>query len=340
MTIRHPTQLEVTYNALSGISDGMALILVRTSRSSVVRLGFDFSTGLLSPRGELIGQGLCQPIHMGGMPPAIRACLDRYSGNIHPGDILINNDPYEGGSHLPDIFLFKPVFADGALIAIACAMSHHTDVGGRVPGSSACDSTEIHQEGLRIPPLKLYERGEPNETLFRIIEKAVRVPDKVLGDLRGQVAALRMGESELQRLAKRHGTERLLELEDELLDYTERLTRLRIRELPDGAWRFTDYVDDDGFDDTPIAIVTNLSKKGDEIRVDFAGTSPQCKGAINAPLDSTKSMVYAVVRSVLGGDIPNTEGYFRPVTVTAPEGTFVNPARRRRWPPASWAAYG
>ena len=299
-----PTQLEVVHNALSGISDAMAVTLVRTSRSSIVRLGYDFSTGLLSPDGELVGQGLCQPIHMGGMPPALKACVEHYEGRIFPGDILINNDPYEGGSHLPDIFMFKPVFADGTLIAYACAMSHHTDVGGRVAGGNSSDCTEIYQEGLRIPPLKLYERGEPNRTLFRIIEKAVRVPDKVLGDVRGQVSALRLAEEELLRLAGRHGAERFLELQGEVLDYTETLTRMRIRELPDGAWTFTDHVDDDGFGCGPIAIVANLVKEDDEIRVDFTGTSPQVKGAINNPLDSTKSMVYAVTRAVLGGRSP------------------------------------
>ena len=328
-----PTRLEVVHNALSGISDAMAVTLVRTSRSSIVRLGYDFSTGLLSPAGELVGQGLCQPIHMGGMPPALKACVEHYAGRVFPGDVLINNDPYEGGSHLPDIFLFKPVFAGGTLVAYACAMSHHTDVGGRVAGGNSSDCTEIQQEGLRIPPLKLYERGEPNRTLFRIIEKAVRVPDKVLGDLRGQVSALRLAEEELLRLAARHGPERFLALQGELLDYTENLTRMRIRELPDGAFRFTDHVDGDGFGSGPIAIVANLVKEGDEIRVDFTGTSPQVKGAINNPLDSTKSMVYAVTRAVLGGEIPNTGGYFRPVTVTAPEGTYVNPR-----PPAAVAA--
>ena len=328
-----PTRLEVVHNALSGISDAMAVTLVRTSRSSIVRLGYDFSTGLLSPGGELVGQGLCQPIHMGGMPPALKACVEHYEGRIFPGDILVNNDPYEGGSHLPDIFMFKPVFAGETLVAYACAMSHHTDVGGRVAGGNSSDSTEIYQEGLRIPPLKLYERGEPNRMLFRIIEKAVRVPDKVLGDVRGQVSALRLAEEELLRLAGRHGAERFLELQGEVLDYTEDLTRMRIRELPDGAFRFTDHVDDDGFGCGPIAIVANLVKEGDEIRVDFTGTSPQVKGAINNPLDSTKSMVYAVTRAVLGGEIPNTGGYFRPVTVTAPEGTYVNPR-----PPAAVAA--
>lgn len=328
-----PTRLEVFYNAISGVSDAMALTVVRTSRSSVVRLGYDFSTGILHPRGELVGQGLCQPIHMGGMPPALAACLGRYKGNVNPGDVLVNNDPYEGGSHLPDLFMFKPVFAGERLVAFACAMSHHTDMGGRVAGSNASDSSEIYQEGLRIPPLKLFEKGRPNQTLFRMIEKAVRVPDTVLGDLRGQVAAVRLGEIELLGLARRYGVEEFVALQDELLDHTERLTRLGIARLPEGTWSFTDHIDDDGFGIGPVEIVTNLTKAGDSLSIDFSGTSPQVKGAINVPLDAAKSMVYAVVRTVLGGDIPNTGGYFRPVSVRAPEGCFVNPL-----PPAAVAA--
>ena len=324
-TITDPIRLEVIKNALEGIADGMALTVVRTSRSSVVRTAFDFSTGVLDSNGELVGQGLCAPTHLGGMMPALRACLDQYEGKVYPGDIFITNDPYQGGSHLPDIFLFKPVFVDERLVAYMCAMAHHTDIGGRVAGGNASDSTEIYQEGLRIPPLKLQERGELNDTLYRILQKAVRVPDMVMGDLRGQEAALYYGEREYTKLVERYGIEGLESSIDELLDYTEELTRKAISAMPDGTWTFTDVVDNDGVDDVPIDIVATVTKKDDEISVDFAGTSPQCKGAIQPVFNTTKAMVYAVLRTVLGGDIPNTAGYFRPVTVTAPEGTFVNP---------------
>ena len=218
-------RLEVLKNALEGIADGMALTLIRTSRSSVVRSGLDFSTGVLSANGDLIGQGACQPMHLGGMMPALQSCIKRYKGNINPGDIFITNDPYEGGSHLPDIFQYKPLFIGDKLIGFACAMTHHTDIGGRVAGGNACDSTEIYQEGLRIPPLKLYEAGEPNETMFRIIEKAVRVPDKVMGDILGQVAAMNYGEQEYMKLINRYGIEGLDAHTEEMLDYTEELTR-------------------------------------------------------------------------------------------------------------------
>ena len=326
-------RMEVIKNALESIADGMALTVVRTSRSSVVRTSLDFSTGVLDASGELIGQSMCSPTHLGGMMPALKSCTDRFEGRIYPGDILITNDPYEGGSHLPDLFLFKPVWIGDRIIAYLCAMAHHTDIGGRVPGGNACDSTEIYQEGLRIPPVKLQERGVPNETLFRILEKAVRVPDKVLGDLRGQEAALYYGEREYMKLVEQYGVEGLENSVNELLDYTEELTRKAIGDMPDGTWTFSDVVDNDGFDDRPIDIVATVTKEGEHIWVDFAGTSTQCKGAIQPVFATTKAMVYAVLRSVLGGDIPNTAGYFRPVTVFAPEGTFVNPL-----PPAPVAA--
>ena len=329
-------RLEVLKNALEGIADGMALTLIRTSRSSVVRSGLDFSTGVLSANGDLIGQGACQPMHLGGMMPALQSCIKRYKGNINPGDIFITNDPYEGGSHLPDIFQYKPLFIGDKLIGFACAMTHHTDIGGRVAGGNACDSTEIYQEGLRIPPLKLYEAGEPNETMFRIIEKAVRVPDKVMGDILGQVAAMNYGEQEYMKLINRYGIEGLDAHTEEMLDYTEELTRNTIRSWPDGEWSFTDYVDDDGITPDPIAIAVKITKKGDELHFDFDGTSPQCKGAIQPVFPTTKAMVYAVLKcvmGVMGADVPNSSGYFRPVTVTAPEGTFVNPM-----PPAPVAA--
>ena len=322
--VTDPIRLEVIRNAVAGIADGMALTVVRTSRSSIVRLGLDFSTAILSPSAELVGQGLCQPIHLGGMMPALQACLDRYEGRVYPEDILVNNDPYEGASHLPDLFLFKPVYVGDVLLGYSTVMTHHTDMGGRVPGSNATDSTEIYQEGLRIPPLKLYERGVPNETLFRLLEKAVRVPEMVLGDLQGNIAALSYGERELLSLADRFGVEELVTYEAELLDYTERITRNAIRALPDGEWTFTDYVDDDGFGSGDIAIVLKLTKRDDELMVDFTGTSPQCKGAINIMLATTIAMVNAVVRTVLGGDLPNTSGYFRPVRVIAPSGCYVN----------------
>ena len=328
LTVHDPGGLEVLKNALESIVDSMAVTIARTARSAVLRQGLDFSTALLTARGEMLVQGSGIPVHLGGMPVALEACLKQYEGRIEPGDILCSNDPYEGGSHLPDIFIYKPIFVEERVFAYACAMSHHTDIGGRVAGGNATDSTEIYQEGLRIPPLKLYEKGVPNETLFRILEKAVRVPEMVLGDLLSNISAIHIGEREFLKLLERYGVEEMEGAMERLLDYTEQLTREVIRTLPDGAWTFTDYIDDDGLDPGPIAIVSNLRKEGDQIAVDFSGTSPQSKGAINPVIATTRAMVYAVFKSVLGAlgyDIPNNQGYLRSIEVTAPLGCFVNP---------------
>ena len=320
-----PIGLAVMRHALDGVADLMSLTLVRTARSSIVRNGWDFSSAVLTSEGELVGQGLSQPMHLAGMMPALRACMDRYKNNIHPEDVMVNNDPYEGGSHLPDVFLFKPVFVGDTLLAYLSAMIHHLDMGLRRPSSQAADSTEIYQEGLRNPPLKLYQRWEPNETLLRIIEKAVRTPEVVLADFQSQIAALRAGEREILRLVQQYGVEEFRIGLQELLDYTERLTRQGLRTLPDGTWTFTDSLDNYGITDDTIYARCTLTKRGDEVFVDFDGTSPQSRGAIQGPFATNKGMVYIVLKFLLGLDIPNTSGLLRPVTTTAPEGSFANP---------------
>jgi N-methylhydantoinase B len=318
-------ELELLKNSAESIADQMALTIVRTARSSVAKHSMDFSTALVNARGDVVAQGLCQPRHMCAIPSAAGAVLDRYRDRCEPGDIYIVNDPYEGGTHLPDIYLFKPCFLDGRLLGFSCAIVHHTDIGGRVAGGNASNSTEIYQEGLRIPPLKFHDRGEPNETLFRLIEKNVRVPDQVMGDFRAQVAACELGQRGFEDLARRYGPEKLEELFDRLLDYAEELTRSAIRRLPDGEWEFTDHIDNDGFTDAPVPIQVKIIKTGDTVTADYTGTSPQVKGAINSTLSYTSSITYACVRSVLEVDIPNNAGFFRPINVIAPEGSFVNP---------------
>jgi len=327
------TSLEITRNALEGIADTMAIALYRTARSAVARLGWDFSTAVLAPNGDLVGQGMCHPIHLGGMMPALAGCLRYYGDRLWADDILINNDPYEGAQHLPDVYLFKPVFADGVLVAFAGAICHQADIGGRVPGGQGFDNVEIYQEGLRIPPLKLYERGAPNETLFRLIDKAVRVPDQVRGDLQALVTAVNVGEGEILRLIERVGRDRYMKLSEELIDYTERLTRKRIRALPEGSWSFTDYIDDDGVTGDTITVCARVTKRGDEIAVDFEGSSPQCKGSITGLFHMNANFVQMALRCLLGADIPNTAGFFRPIRITAPPGSFVNPL-----PPAAVGA--
>jgi N-methylhydantoinase B len=339
--ISDPIEFELFKNALFGIADEMALTVFRTTYSGVLKDNMDYSTALFDGDGVLVAQGLTLPGHLGSMPTAIAAVKAAFAGQVYPGDVFILNDPFQGGMHLPDVFIFRPIFqpppspspargggkggAGEAPIAWACAVCHQTDVGGRVPGSNASDSTEIYQEGLRIPPLKFYERGARNETLFSLIEKNVRVPVKVFGDLRAQLAACHIAEQAVVELAAHYGAEKLAQYMTELVDYAERMTRAALRDLPDGVYDFLDHIDDDGIDvGRPIPLKVTVTKSGDAIGVDWTGSSPQVKGAINNTLSYTKSASYCAIRSILPQNIPTNEGVFRAITVTAPEGTIAN----------------
>jgi N-methylhydantoinase B len=368
--IADPIEFELFKNALFGVADEMALTVFRTTYSGVLKDNMDYSTALFDGAGVLVAQGLTLPGHLGSMPTAMASVLETFGGDIHAGDVLIFNDPFRGGMHLPDVFVFTPIFAPprqalpldggglgggdsevdaalaaapppprpspiegegavegrgGKLIAWAGAVCHHTDVGGRVPGSNASDSTEIYQEGLRIPPLKLYERGKRNATLFALIETNVRVPVKVFGDLRAQLAACHIAEAALIELAAKYGNGKLQEYMTELVDYAERMTRAAIRALPDGIYDFLDHIDDDGIDvGVPIPLKVTLTKSGDTITADWTGTANQVKGAINNTLSYTKSATYCGIRSVLPQNIPTNEGVFRAITVIAPKGTIAN----------------
>ncbi|MEX2643701.1 MAG: hydantoinase B/oxoprolinase family protein [Acetobacterales bacterium] len=320
-----PVTRELIYNALRTIADNMVVSVIRTSRSTVVKQNLDFSTGIHLADAQLAVQGLSLPLHLGAMQPALNGILARHGDNLHPGDILISNDPYEGASHLNDIFMYKPVFSDGRLIAFMCVISHHTDMGGRVAGGNATDSMEIFQEGFRIPPLKVYEEGRPNETFFALFEKQVRVPDKVLGDFRGQVAAVNIAEQEMHKLIEDWGADTVAVYMQELVDHAERLTRASIAELPDGEAEFTDYMDDNGMGIGPVRFQVKLTKKGDEMLIDWTGTSEQNGGALNPNFACTQSCTWAALRTVLSPDIPTNAGFYKPITVTAPEGCFLNP---------------
>lgn len=331
-----PITLELFKNALFSIADEMAVTICRTTYSGVLRDNMDFSTGFADGDGNLVAQGLTIPLHLGSTPTALRAVLDRYEGDINPGDMFILNDPYDGGMHLPDIFIFKPIFIDGERLAFAATVCHHADVGGRVPGSNASDSTEIYQEGLRIPPMKLYESGKLNDTLWRLVETNVRIPVQVFGDLRAQLAACNIAEKQFTELVDRHGMAETRHYMGAVVDYAERIARAAISKLPDGEWSFEDWIDDDGVDyDKPIRLFCTVKKSGDQLCVDWEGTSEQVKGAINATLSFCKAVSYAAVCTVLDAEIPGNEGLFRAIEVRAPEGSIVNMV-----PPAPCAARG
>ena len=322
---RDPIKIELLKNALTAIADEMAVTVVRTARSFVIKESLDFSCGLMDARGLLIAQGLCLPMHMGSFPPTMLSILSEYGHDLREGDIFATNDPYlGGGTHLPDIYIFKPIFFNKQLIGFAAAIGHQTDIGGRVPGGNACDNTEIYQEGIRIPPIRIFERNKPNDLFFKMMRANVRVPEKVLGDIMATVAACSRGEEGLKVLARTYGVAELQEHMNDLIDYAEELTRAELISLPDGKWEFEDFLDDDGFQKEPIRIKVKLIKKNDELTADFKGTSPQVKGSINLPRSFTCSAVYACVRSIMDLSIPNNEGFFRPIRVQTEPGSFVD----------------
>ncbi|WP_018263912.1 hydantoinase B/oxoprolinase family protein [Methylobacterium sp. WSM2598] len=321
-----PITFAVIKSGLDAIADDMAYTVVRIARSEIVKDVMDFSAALCAADGQMVAQAKTIAQHLGAIPEAMQAVLATFDGDLHDGDVVIMNDPYHGGMHLPDIFMFVPIFHGGKRRAFAVVICHHTDVGGRVPGSNASDSTEIYQEGLRIPPLKLYERGTLNTTLEALIRINVRVPDRVWGDLSAQFAAAQVGRRALEKLMQRYGADEVDAYMQELLDYAERMTRAEIRTWPRGTWHFTDYIDDDGFSDAPIPIRVAITVRDDgSLLVDYAGSSPQVRGAINATLSFTHSLTYLSVRCVLAKEVPNNVGMFRCVSVRAPEASILNP---------------
>jgi N-methylhydantoinase B len=320
-----PILLEVLKNGFEAIADEMALILMRTAHSPIVRDAMDYSTALCDPQGQTIAQGLTTPMHLGSFYDAMRHLIREYDGRIAPGDLFVANDPYiASGQHLPDIYVIEPIFSGERLCGWATTIAHHADVGGIVPGSNSIGATEIHQEGLRLPFLKLVDRGVENAMLMAIIAANVRVPHQVLGDIRAQIAACKAGRRGLSALLDRYKPDVVLAYADALQDYAEMLARKAIAEIADGTYRFVDRIDGLGENPHPIELHLQLTVSGDEVTADWTGTSPQVKGGINAPLSFCKSNVYAALRSIMSGDVPNCHGYTRPIRVVAPEGTLVN----------------
>jgi N-methylhydantoinase B len=321
-----PITRQLIYNALASASDEMAVGLYRTAYSTIVRDVLDFSTSLCDANGDQIAQGVTIPLHMGSVPYAMETLLNKFDDDMAPGDVFILNDPFDGGMHLPDIFLAQPIFLGKQRIAFSVATAHHLDVGGRLPGSSACDNVEIFQDGLRIPWLKLYRSGEPDESLFALLKSNVRVPDMTLGDLRAQLGACHIGRSAVLDIVERYGLETYLNAARDLLDYTERLARADIADWPNRSSTFVDYMDGDGCPDSPgpVKIQCTMTVEGDSLTADFTGSDPQVRGAINSTLSFTASAVGLCVRSVMKEDVPNTAGMFRPIKIIVPEGSVIH----------------
>lgn len=316
--------MEVLRNALQTLVDEMGYTLGRTCASQLVREVQDFSTGLCDADGNLIALSITQPGTLAMIPGVLAHVIPAHGSGVRPGDVIIVNDPYNGGTHLNDIHLVKPVFAGGAIVGWVTSKAHHIDVGGMVPGSMSFDCSEIFQEGLRLPPVKLYEEGRPNATIFKLLELNVRYPEVVFADLNAQLTALEIGEAALSELAADYGVEELKRYFVGLLDHGEALARAAIASWPDGSAEFEDYCDDDGVSGRPLVIHTKVTVKGEEVEIDFTGTSDQVPAAVNFPNFEAVSYAWLVIRCCLG-DVPNNSGTFRSVHTSIPLGTILNP---------------
>ncbi len=324
MTALDPIALEVLRHALAGAPEEMNANLVRSSYSPNIKERRDCSSALFTASGELVAQAESIPVHLGAMPFSVRSALDAVR-EWEEGDVVVLNDPYLGGAHLPDVTFVAPVFAGDALVAFVACRAHHADIGGPAPGSLTPQATEIYGEGLRIPPVRLWRRGKLDDDLKRLVLLNVRTPHERWGDLRAQFAACRTGIGRVRDLVARYGRELLRAGMDAVLDYSERRMRAELARLPQGTAEFEDALDDDGTGSGPLPIRARIELEGDRVRVDFAGTAPQAQGPVNAVFAVTTSAAYFAVRAVTDPTIPPNAGCYRLIEILAPEGSLVNP---------------
>jgi len=322
-----PVTLEIVRNRLEGIANEMQSTLLRSSFSHVVKEGLDASAALFTLEGETLAQATAIPIHLATLIPVVRRILDTYPlDSMRDGDIFVMNDPYHGGTHLPDIALIMPVFHEGRPVAFSTAMTHHQDVGGMSPGSVPTVATEIYQEGVRIPPLKLHDAGEPNQTLLEMLRLNVRIPESFFGDLNAQIAACNIGARRVRDLAEKYGANRLPAMIEALLQRSEVLMRAGITRIPDGTYTYTDFLDNDGIDlDTPVRFEVTATIRNDEVTLDFEGTSPQVRGPFNCVPSGAHAAAYFAMHALTDPTIPTNGGCFRPIHLKLPEGSVVNP---------------
>ncbi len=321
-----PILVEVIKNELAAITEEMAIAVWKTGRSAMVKTG-DFATAICDGQGRLLGQGYAAPFQLAFFIEMMPYILDKFGGSFTPGDVIVVNDPYAGITHMPDVAIVAPAFWNDQLVAFTLAYSHHTDIGGRFPGGFSSQCTETYEEGLRLPILKLYAGGVRNEALLDTILANVRVSDEWLGDVEAKIAGCWRGEQEIRALLDKYGVETYESSCDYLIDYAERATRAAIREIPSGEYVHEDVFEDDGFgtDAAAMPIKLTLRVEDDTLSVDFTGTSPQARGAINLPLSMTKATVYGTIKSIVGEDVLPNVGFIRPIQVITELGSLVNP---------------
>ena len=322
-----PITLGVVWGALSSIAVEIGTTVHRTAYSEQAREGQDFSVAVFDADGRMVAQGPYSPGHMGAMSFAVKNALAAHPAHtLRPGDAILLNDPLLGSGHLPDFFITQPAFHEGALIGFAVNILHHTDVGGQRPGSQAVEGIfDYYQEGLRVPPTKVWSEYRENDAVIGIIAANTRTPEKVLGDLRAQRSALRVGELRLQELARRYGADVLGTAMNEIIARTEASMRAAIRAFPDGIYTFEDFMDDAGPGTPPLRVAVTVTVDGDRMDIDYGGSSAQTASGMNSYINYTRSYSYAAVKCLTDPFGPMNEGALRPITVSAPEGSFLNP---------------
>ncbi len=324
-----PFTIEIVKDSLIAIGDEMFIALQRTSKSTIIYEVLDFASGLTDAQGQLITQGNGVTGFLGTLTFAVKYTLEKFGvEGLEPGDVIITNDPYTGGgTHLSDVSLVVPIYYEEELVAFSASKAHWTEVGGKDPGSWTTDATEVFQEGLQFPCVKLYEGGRAVQSLIDLIEANVRLPDMTLGDMHAQAASLRLGERRFQELCDKYGVEVVLGSVDALLDYGERMTRLELAKLPDGVYEAEDMIDDDGIGNGPFPVRVKVTITDDEFVCDFTGTHPQVPGPINCTLTGLHSGVRTIFKAITGPHIPVNEGCFRPLKVICPAGTIFTAER-------------
>ncbi len=326
-----PATFEIIKNSLLKATEEMKIVLAKTAYSPILKIAGDYSCGIFDSDGLMVAQGPDLPVHLGSMPEAVKAVVQAFAGDMRDGDVFVHNDPYCGGTHLPDVNVVTPAYHGDILLGFACLRAHWPDVGGDTPGSYGT-VTSILGEGIRLPPVRIVDAGVPVRDMQAVIMANVRTPDERMGDLNAQIAANRRACARLLFLARKYGAETIRSVMRDILDYSERLMRLKLSELEDGESVFEDYCDGDGIveegedGDRPFLIRMHVVKKGDRITVDFAGSSGKVAGPMNAPLAVTASGVYCALKMIIDPEslIPPNSGAWRPIVVTAPKGSVVN----------------
>jgi N-methylhydantoinase B len=320
-----PVTIEIIGSIFESIAREMVIALMRTAYSTIIREEKDFSAAIYDRHARLLGQAEHCPGHQGTLSYCAKYIVSQLKMELNPEDIIIQNHPYLGGTHHPDIMIFKPIFYENELVGIAGSTGHHLDVGGNAPGSMASHSTDVWQEGLLIPPLKLYERGKPNHALHEMIRQNIRVPEKTMGDIRAQISAVSIGERRLLEVLKRYGIKDFYGTVEEYFDNSEKLMRADLSKIPPGDYEEEGFLDNDGFSDEPVRINVKLTFKDGGVTVDFTGTSPQREGPFNCSESSVFNAVFCGIRYLVNPLIFVNEGCYRTVKIIAPEGTVVHP---------------